>query len=265
MLGVSRGVPAGAAMATSAAGVRAVRTTLQHRGHPHLLLAVKKAAGHARSTCCAGRVENAELLVGDSIAMVTFCCYKQIASIVLSPDFPGWLAPLSFSWTRFGEFCGLCATLTGTWIAAGLLVGAYKTAATADLPTGLRVASMTWLLAMPVAAAQLVLATAVESRALVGDVDFASAMPLAASGVGEPFVTASGVLALMTLWRCVYALYLDPFGLKGLGFRRQQFLREVYSFREALLIAIMMAGVGSVSLQVAQALEEVAGKGQWGP
>ncbi len=63
---------------------------------------------------------------------------------------------------------------------------------------------------------------------LVGDIDFASAMPLAARGIGEPFVTASGVLALMTLWRCVYALYLDPFSLKGLGFRRNQFLRDLY-------------------------------------
>ncbi|GIL70212.1 hypothetical protein Vretifemale_1060 [Volvox reticuliferus] len=144
----------------------------------------------------------------------------------------------------------LASSASGTWVAAGLLVGAYRTSATVDLPSALRIASLTWLLAMPVAAAQLVLATAVESRALVGDVDFASAMPLAASGIGEPFVTASGVLALMTLWRCVYSLYLDPFGLKGLGFRRQQFLRELYSFREALLMITLMAGIGSVSLQV---------------
>lgn len=41
------------------------------------------------------------------------CRHRQIASIVLAPDFPGWLAPVSFSWTRFGEFCGLTATLTG--------------------------------------------------------------------------------------------------------------------------------------------------------
>ncbi|KXZ56016.1 hypothetical protein GPECTOR_2g1568 [Gonium pectorale] len=164
--------------------------------------------------------------------MINFCLYKQIASIVLAPNFPGWLAPVSFDWTRFSEFCGLTATLTGTWVAAGLLFGAYKTSATSDLPTALRVASLTWLAAMPVAAAQLVLATAVESRTLVGTEDFASAMPLAASGIGEPFVTASGVLALMTLWRCVYAL-----------------------FREALLMVALMAGIGSVSLQVIHALE----------
>ncbi|GIL47553.1 hypothetical protein Vafri_4346 [Volvox africanus] len=207
--------------------------------------------------CKARFVENRELVVGDAVAMVNFCLYKQIASLVLAPDFAGWMAPVAFNWTRFGEFCGLTATLTGTWVAAGLLVGAYRTSATVDLPSALRIASLTWLLAMPVAAAQLVLATAVESRALVGDVDFASAMPLAASGIGEPFVTASGVLALMTLWRCVYSLYLDPFGFKGLGFRRQQFLRELYSFREALVMVTLMAGIGSVSLQVVQALDSL--------
>mgnify|MGYP001806960265 CR=1 FL=1 len=67
-------------------------------------------------------------------------------------------------------------------------------------------------------------------RSLVGDTDWGTALPLAARGVGEPFVTATGMLALMILWRCVYSLYLDPFGLKGLGFRRQQFLRDLYRY-----------------------------------
>ena len=48
---------------------------------------------------------------------------------------------------------------------------------------------------MPVAAAQLVLLTAAEGGSLVGEADFASrVLPLAASGPGEPFVTAAGVL-----------------------------------------------------------------------
>lgn len=88
----------------------------------------------------------------------------QIAAIITSPDFPGWLAPLDFSPTRFSEFVALTVTLVGTWVAAGLMVGAYRTAATSDLPAALRVASLTWLSAMPVAAAQLVIVTAVESR-----------------------------------------------------------------------------------------------------
>ncbi|PNW74747.1 hypothetical protein CHLRE_12g511800v5 [Chlamydomonas reinhardtii] len=207
------------------------------------------------------RIENRELLVGDVVAIINFCLYKQIAAIITSPDFPGWLAPLDFSPTRFSEFVALTVTLVGTWVAAGLMVGAYRTAATSDLPAALRVASLTWLSAMPVAAAQLVIVTAVESRSLVGDTDWGTALPLAARGVGEPFVTATGMLALMILWRCVYSLYLDPFGLKGLGFRRQQFLRDLYSFREALLMATLMCAVGSISLQVVHALDTVLSSG----
>ena len=64
-----------------------------------------------------------------------------------------------------------------------------------------------WLISMPVAAAQLVLLTAAEDVTLVGDEGFAaslSALPLAATGPGEPFVTAAGVLGecdlLLAYW-----------------------------------------------------------------
>lgn len=55
-----------------------------------------------------------------------------------------------------------------------------------------------WLISMPVAAAQLVLLTAAEDGSLVGAEGFARALPLAASGPGEPFVTAAGVLGALT-------------------------------------------------------------------
>lgn len=51
-----------------------------------------------------------------------------------------------------------------------------------------------WLVSQPVAAAQLVLVTAVEGRALVGAGDFASVLPLAASGALA--VSPSAPLAL---------------------------------------------------------------------
>lgn len=69
-----------------------------------------------------------------------------------------------------------------------------------------------WLVTMPVAAAQLVLLTAAEDGSLVGDEGFASALPLAASGPGEPFVTAAGVLgerlALLCMLLCLLVLPL---------------------------------------------------------
>lgn len=52
----------------------------------------------------------------------------------------------------------------------------------ADLPTALARVSFTWLVSQPVAAAQLVLVTAAEGRSLVGATNFASVLPLAATG-----------------------------------------------------------------------------------
>jgi hypothetical protein len=54
-------------------------------------------------------------------------------------------------------------TLCGVWVASCWLVGGYNYRATQDVPTSLRVTSLSWLLAMPVAAAQLVLVTAISS------------------------------------------------------------------------------------------------------
>lgn len=52
----------------------------------------------------------------------------------------------------------------------------------ADVKTATTKAFITWACAMPVAAAQLVLATAAEDGVLVADFGFASKLPLAASG-----------------------------------------------------------------------------------
>lgn len=69
-----------------------------------------------------------------------------------------------------------------------------------------------WLISMPVAAAQLVLLTAAEDAALVGDEGWASRLPLAATGPGEPFVTAAGVLGA---WLTCGAGWAQGAGLAG--------------------------------------------------
>lgn len=168
------------------------------------------------------QLDNGELLVGDVVSLVSFALWKQIAAIIFLPTFPGWLAPLTFNPLRFVEFGAFAATLVGTWVACATLVGAYKLEASSgahdcdhrtptprpDLPTALRYAIVVWLVSQPVAAAELVLLTAAEGRTLVGVDGFASVLPLAASGPGEPFVTTAGVLGLMAVWRCWYTAYL---------------------------------------------------------
>ena len=124
----------------------------------------------------------------------------QITAIILMPSFPGWLAPMHFNPIRFEEFLSFAITVCGTWVGASLLVGGYKSNATSDLPTALARVSFTWLVSQPVAAAQLVLVTAAEGRSLVGASDFASVLPLAATGIHLPQSDASCSLVSVWFW-----------------------------------------------------------------
>lgn len=66
---------------------------------------------------------------------------------------------------------------------------------------------------MPIAASQLVLSTAIDNQALVGEEGWVALLPLPASGPGEPFVSASLLLGVMAIWRSFYVCYLYPFSL----------------------------------------------------
>lgn len=79
-----------------------------------------------------------DLITGDALLLIAFCIYKQLASIVLSPSFPGWLAPLEFSPTRCTELVGFIITVAGTWVACGMLNGDYSDPAKSALIAMLR-------------------------------------------------------------------------------------------------------------------------------
>ena len=205
-------------------------------------------------------LDNLELLIGDSLNLITFCTYKQIIAIVLSPSFPGWLSPLRFSPTRFLEFFSFSVTVLGTWIAAAMLSDAYSKDATSSVPTALARTSRTWIVAMPIAACQLVLLTAAEDGRLVGEDGWADLLPLAASGPGEPFVTAAGVLGLMAAWRSFYATFLDLskfLSVEGSRYSREQ---DESHFWDAIKWATALAFTSCVVLH---SLSIVYGEGRW--
>lgn len=158
------------------------------------------------------------------------------------PSFPGWLAPMHFNPLRFEEFISFAVTVVGTWIGSCWVAGAYRSNATSDLPTALARVSVAWLISQPVAAAQLVLVTAAEGHTLVGAGDFAAVLPLAATGPGEPFVTAAGVLGLMAVWRAFYTVYLDFWNVRAVSGspinRYQDMVHFVEAVRAAMFISI---------------------------
>ncbi|EFN55548.1 hypothetical protein CHLNCDRAFT_52364 [Chlorella variabilis] len=186
-------------------------------------------------------IQNFEVLIGDCLCLLCFALYKQITALIFLPSFPGWLAPLAFNPVRFLEFFSFAVTLIGTWVASGMLTGGYRFAATADVQAALRRTCFMWLISMPVAAAQLVLLTAAEGEALVGDEGFASKLPLAATGAGEPFVTAAGVLGLMLVWRTFYASYLDMYSFRSSTAARRDRGRDMEEFADSLRSAMLLS------------------------
>ena len=46
-------------------------------------------------------LENVELLLGDVMALVVYCLYRQISGLVLQPQFQGWTAPAAFDPAHF--------------------------------------------------------------------------------------------------------------------------------------------------------------------
>lgn len=140
------------------------------------------------------------------------------------------------------EFASFACTLCASWFVAALLTGGYAASASRNLPTALVRTSLAWLVAMPVAASQLVLTAAAESRALVATDGFASVLPLAASGPGEPLVSAAGVLGVMAVWRCFYVTYLDAWD-------QQQAVQEAALLTQVLAQVSNCTGGGATVLQ----------------
>lgn len=204
--------------------------------------------------------ENWELLVGDCVSLLSFCLYKQIAALVMMPTFPGWTAPLHFNLLRLEEFASFSLTLIGTWVASSLLLGNYEILSTATVPTALARTSLTWLLAMPIAAAQLVLLTAAENHSLVGVEGFADVLPLAASGPGEPIVSASGVLGTMIIWRSFYTIYLDYGNFQTMAGARMDRDKAAAYFLQAVGVMAVLGVLSSAGLEFLGSVLENGGQ-----
>lgn len=195
-------------------------------------------------------IDNRELVTGDTLVLTAFCLYKQITAIILHPRFPGWSAPLHFNYVRFEEFAAFAVTICGAWVLSCLLTDGYTLSSTANIPAALRRVVAAWAVSMPVAACQLVITTASESHALVGELAFADHLPLAASGPAEPLATAAGILGLMAVWRTFYTTQLDLWNYRAFDGspidRRQDIAHLGQALRSTALI--MLAATICISI-----------------
>lgn len=186
-------------------------------------------------------VENEELLLGDVLTLFTFCCYKQIQSIVFSPTFPGWTAPMRFNPDRFIEFFAFSFTCIGTLVAVSYVTGGYTVKTSQRVKSLIENGFISWFLSMPVDASWLVLVASRENNHFVMEDGWADHLPLAATGIGEPWVTAAQILGLICLWRSFYGACIGMNSFRVAPSMRRESDRDVQHVVEtAKIIAVLM-------------------------
>jgi hypothetical protein len=76
----------------------------------------------------------------------------------------------------------------------------------------------------------------------------------AASGVGEPFVSAAGILGVMAIWRTYYAGFLESFFLSYDAPRSQQPEDQGRAWSETIAIVLALtcaAGAAVAAMHIA--------------
>lgn len=101
------------------------------------------------------QLELPRLLIGECILIFAFAFARALGTILLAPDFPGWLAPVVMGATeqvRLSDTFGFASTGAVLWAACGITLGSFTTAANVNVESAVRVTARTWLAAFVVAA-----------------------------------------------------------------------------------------------------------------
>ena len=154
-------------------------------------------------------IENEELLVGDVLVLLSFVCLKQIDAIVTAPDFPGWTAPLAFRYERWVEFSSFLMATIGTFCTVSYLTGSYAKSQASSVSKLVENCAFVTCITCLLLGAQLVIGVASENASFVGMDGWDVHLPLAASGIGEPWVTGAQLLGVCTGWRLFWYFFID--------------------------------------------------------
>lgn len=154
-------------------------------------------------------IENEELLIGDIVVLLSFCCLKQIDAIVTAPDFPGWTAPLEFRYERWVEFSSFLIATMATFCTATYLTGGYTKSSASSVSRLVENCAFVTFITCLMLAAQLVIGVASENASFVGLEGWDDVLPLAARGIGEPWVSAAQLLGVSTGWRVIWYFFVD--------------------------------------------------------
>ena len=197
-------------------------------------------------------IENEELLIGDVVTLLSFCCLKQIDAIVTSPDFPGWTAPLEFRYERWIEFSSFLIATVATFCTVAYLTNGYSKEGSSSLSRLVENCAFVTFITCLLLAAQLVIGVASENASFVGLEGWDAILPLAARGIGEPWVTAAQLLGIATGWRIIWYFFIDTSSFLKLDRLNAFKETERGVVEDAAKVAATLAVVSLVVLQLLQ-------------
>ena len=195
-------------------------------------------------------IENEELLIGDVVTLLSFCCLKQIDAIVTARDFPGWTAPLEFRYERWIEFSAFLISTVATYCTVAFLTGGYSRVSSKKLSRLIENCAEVTLITCLLLAAQLVIGVASENATFVGLDGWDDVLPLAARGIGEPYVTGFQLLGISTGWRVIWYFFVDRSSFLSLDRLNARKETERGVLREAVAVATTFAVVSLVFLHL---------------
>ena len=198
-------------------------------------------------------IENEELLIGDIVTLLSFCCLKQIDAIVTAPDFPGWTAPLEFRYERWVEFSSFLIATIATFCTVTYLTSGYAKSSASQVSRLVENCAFVTFITCLMLAAQLVIGVASENASFVGLEGWDDVLPLAARGIGEPWVSAAQLLGISTGWRVIWYFFVDTSSFLKLDRLNAYKETERGVLEEAAKVAAGLAVVSLVILRILQA------------
>lgn len=93
------------------------------------------------------RIDDPQLAALDVSVIFAFSCARALGSVLISPDFEGWLAPISVEPIRFSDTLGFASYCSLLWVLGTLSVDGYSGLAIEDTRTAVGVAFRSWLAA----------------------------------------------------------------------------------------------------------------------
>ncbi len=107
-----------------------------------------------------------------------------------------------------------------------------------------------WLISMPVDGSWLVVTASMENGSLVGETGWHDTLPLAARGIGEPWVTAAQILGLVCVWRSFYGTFLETSSFRTMDYLSKSREKDVENFVSTGIIVSCIATVEFLILHV---------------